>query len=227
MAQVNEVVVAMISTGLPQEKQMVDNAWEYQHPNEIPESPINDFAKCVCEIFTNAAAKPPGLISSTCENYIYFQDRIIELLGIESDDEIQKVRDFIGPLLVKIPDGPITSGSMLYGEDLKNLLSPDGSISVSERLLDWLALYTGSTSRLHLTSLCSYDVETNKFPFPIMPLTSSLSLPFKINRLKIQGIYTFSPISMPVASSTKTVTDSEPKTHEVHLNYMRIRSITL
>ena len=223
MAQVNEVVVAMISTGLPQDKKMVDNAWEYEYPgsNEIPESPVNDFAKCVCEIFTNAAAKPPGLLSSTCENYIYFQDRIIELLGIESDDEIQKVRDFIGPLLVKIPDGPITSGSMLYGEDLKNLLSPDGSISVSERLLDWLALYTGSTRRLHLTSLCSYDVGTNKFPFPIMPVTSSLSLPFKINRLKIQalGIYTFSPISMPVTSRLSTKTEKEPKTHEVHLNF--------
>jgi hypothetical protein len=174
---VSEVIITMISTGLPQVKAMVTTAWTYSN-KMIPES--------------------PGLVASTYDDYVLFQSEV-QKTNKEGSSLLDKIPANIedSSLLDKIPDGPITSRSMLNGEDLNNLLNPNDSISVSERLLDWLALYTGSTSRLHLTSLCSYNIDTGNngsFAFPVMAASASLSFPFKQNG-NILGIYAFTPIS--------------------------------
>ena len=186
---------------------MVTTAWTYSN-KMIPES--------------------PGLVASTYDDYVLFQSEV-QKTNIEDSSLLDKITANIedSSLLDNIPDGPITSRSMLHGEDLNNLLNPDDLISVSERLLDWLALYTGSTSRLHLTSFCSYDVGTNStnnsFIFPVMPVTSSLIFPFKLNG-EIQGVFTFSPIT---SSSSKKAGMYNKSTHQVHLvNNIGIRSET-
>jgi hypothetical protein len=229
---------------------MLTEAWSYKTPTIPKAQEVNNFVSRYREIMA-AAANIPTLEGSTLDDYLNLEDFISS--NIDEDNFLEIVNE--------IPDGPI-SGSLLNGEDLKDLLNLDDVSSMSNKLLDWLALYTGSRSRIHLTSRCSYDYDAqvapnsstgnNSFSFPVIGERSSLVFPFKING-EIQGICEISPMPNPddkkkaevakskkkteVANSKKKAEEANSKkkaegaynnaTHQVHLNYMRIRSIIL
>jgi hypothetical protein len=218
---------------------MVTTAWEYTNnivENMVPTSAsskenLNQNIIPIAQ--ANDGENMVPTIASSIEDYLRFQDANPNF-------------DFL-----KIVD-EIPASSMLNGQNLKDLLGPDDESSISNRLLDWLALYTGNQSRIHLTSRCSYDVApgpnsstgNNSFSFPVIALTSSprLVFPFKING-EIKGICEISPMPTKPDSTTeaegaeskKNAEGAESKkkaegaynnaTHQVHLNYMRIRSI--
>jgi len=220
---------------------MLTEAWGYKTPTIPKAQEVNNFVSRYREIMA-AAANIPTLEGSTLDDYLNLEDFISS--NIDEDNFLEIVNE--------IPDGPI-SGSLLNGEDLKDLLNLDDMSSLSNKLLDWLALYTGSRSRIHLTSRCTYDYDAqvapnsstgnNSFSFPVIGERSSLVFPFKING-EIQGICEISPMPKPddkkkaeVAKSKKKAEEANSKkkaegaynnaTHQVHLNYMRIRSIIL
>ena len=222
---------------------MLTEAWSYKTPTIPKAQEVNNFVSRYREIMAAAAnIHMPTLEGSTFNDYLNLEDFISS--NIDEDNFLEIVNE--------IPDGPI-SGSLLNGEDLKDLLNLDDVSSMSNKLLDWLALYTGSRSRIHLTSRCSYDYDAqvapnsstgnNSFSFPVIGERSSLVFPFKING-EIQGICEISPMPTPddkkkaeVAKSKKKAEVAKSKkkaegaynnaTHQVHLNYMRIRSIIL
>jgi hypothetical protein len=212
---------------------MVTEAWSYKTPTIPKAQEVNNFVSRYREIMA-AAANIPTLEGSTLDDYLNLEDFISS--KIDKDNFLEIVNE--------IPDGPI-SGSLLNGEDLKDLLNLDDMSSMSNKLLDWLALYTGSRSRIHLTSRCSYDYDAqvapnsstgnNSFSFPVIALTSSprLVFPFKING-EIKGICEISPMPTKPDSTTEAEGAESKKnaegaynnaTHQVHLNYMRIKSI--
>ncbi len=205
MAKVKEAVQALISSGQPQGTKMVEVAWRIVRKLNLKNvimmesTQENRFVSRYREI---VSTEIPTLVGSTYAEYLQFEKSISA-----NSDEFNFSEN--------IPDGPLISSSILHGKDLKQLLQLDDSISY--RMLDWLALYTSSTGssrtcRLHMTSLCTYNLDRkhNSFSFPVMAdsVACSLSFPFIMNG-EIQGICAVSP------STTKAYKNAS---HEVHLN---------
>lgn len=167
-------------------------------------------------------------LATSIKEYIRFQDFYTGTnTSNDHDDDSEQMdkistngeslKDLLYTKLNELVD-KIPTNSMLHGESLKDLLGPDDDSAISNRLLDWLALYTGSTSRIHLTSVCNCELATSSsnisFSFPTMLVTSSLSFPLKING-KIHGICAFSPMSKSKKAGG-TVTAYQNATHQVH-----------
>ena len=226
MAKANEVAVAMISLGLTQVAEMVKAAWNIidnpeksqtnnntinnnnnnNHDNNNAQQELvleaNYFVSHYKEKM--AATTSPNLVGSKFDEYSKF----IESGGIDMTKKVDE-----------IPNGPIISGSMVLGEHLKSLLRPTEPIP--EQLLDWLAFTTGSTSRLHLTSLGSYNIDNNgSFSFPVMAASASLSFPFQQNG-NILGIYVISPICVNVLEESDEKLENGKKKKKLTTHQMK------